>query len=199
MSAQLDIVPLQDWMNTGGKPFMIAGPCSAETEEQVWETATRIAKEGYAHAIRAGVWKPRTRPGSFEGMGEVALPWLQAVKKETGLPIAVEVATPQHVELALKYGVDILWIGARTTVNPFNVQDLADALKGVDEFVLAPGANQIWQKKLDAETRVIGIMAAYQAIDTAQWRAWKEVPPNETTLLAAEFGPAGVVIREAAT
>ncbi|MFN8357245.1 MAG: chorismate mutase [Spirosomataceae bacterium] len=136
MSAQLDIVPLQDWMNTGGKPFMIAGPCSAETEEQVWETATRIAKEGYAHAIRAGVWKPRTRPGSFEGMGEVALPWLQAVKKETGLPIAVEVATPQHVELALKYGVDILWIGARTTVNPFNVQDLADALKGVDVPVL---------------------------------------------------------------
>lgn len=82
-------------------------------------------------------------------------------------------------------------------------QDLAgtlgDALKGVDEFVLAPGANQIWQKKLDDQTRVIGIMAAYQAIDTAQWRAWKEVPPNETTLLAAEFGPAAVVIREAAT
>ncbi len=136
MSATLDIVPLQDWINTNGKPLMIAGPCSAETEEQVWDTVTQIAKEGYAHVIRAGVWKPRTRPGSFEGMGEAALPWLAAAKKETGLPLAIEVASPDHIELALKYGVDILWIGARTTVNPFNVQDIADALKGVDIPVL---------------------------------------------------------------
>lgn len=136
MKANLDVLPLSSWIDTAGKPLIIAGPCSAETEEQVTETVTRIAKEGYAHVIRAGVWKPRTRPGSFEGMGEAALPWLAAVKKETGLPIAVEVATPQHVELALKYGIDILWIGARTTVNPFNVQDLADSLKGVDVPVL---------------------------------------------------------------
>jgi chorismate mutase len=136
MSATLEVVPMQDWVNTGGKPLIIAGPCSAETEEQVWETVTQIKKEGYAHVIRAGVWKPRTRPGSFEGMGEAALPWLQAVKKETGLPVAVEVATPEHIELALKYGVDILWVGARTTVNPFNVQEIADALRGVDVPVL---------------------------------------------------------------
>lgn len=136
MSATLEILPMNTWVETGGKPLVIAGPCSAETEEQVWETVTQIKAEGYAHVIRAGVWKPRTRPGSFEGMGEAALPWLAAVKKETGLPLAVEVATPQHIELALKYGVDILWIGARTTVNPFNVQDLADALKGVDVPVL---------------------------------------------------------------
>ncbi|WP_394993378.1 chorismate mutase [Emticicia sp.] len=136
MKANLDVLPLSSWIDTAGKPLIIAGPCSAETEEQVTETVTRIAKEGYAHVIRAGVWKPRTRPGSFEGMGEAALPWLAAVKKQTGLPIAVEVATPQHVELALKYGIDILWIGARTTVNPFNVQDLADSLKGVDVPVL---------------------------------------------------------------
>lgn len=136
MKANLDVLPLNSWIDTNGKPLIIAGPCSAETEEQVTETVRRIAKEGYAHVIRAGVWKPRTRPGSFEGMGEAALPWLAAVKKETGLPIAVEVATPQHIELALKYGIDILWIGARTTVNPFNVQDLADALKGVDVPVL---------------------------------------------------------------
>lgn len=136
MKANLDVLPLSSWIDTNGKPLIIAGPCSAETEEQVTETVSRIAKEGYAHVIRAGVWKPRTRPGSFEGMGEAALPWLAAVKKETGLPIAVEVATPQHIELALKYGIDILWIGARTTVNPFNVQDLADALKGVDVPVL---------------------------------------------------------------
>ncbi len=136
MKANLDILPLSSWIDTAGKPLIIAGPCSAETEEQVRETVTQIAKEGYAHVIRAGVWKPRTRPGSFEGMGEAALPWLVEMKKETGLPIAIEVATPQHVELALKYGIDILWIGARTTVNPFNVQDLADSLKGVDVPVL---------------------------------------------------------------
>jgi chorismate mutase len=136
MKANLDVLPMQNWINTNGKPLIIAGPCSAETEEQVHETVNQIAAEGYAHVIRAGVWKPRTRPGSFEGVGEPALKWLIDAKKATGLPIAIEVATPQHVELALKYGIDILWIGARTTVNPFNVQDLADALKGVDVPVL---------------------------------------------------------------
>ena len=136
MSATLEILPMSTWVDTGGKPLVIAGPCSAETEEQVRETVSQIKAEGYANVIRAGVWKPRTRPGSFEGMGEAALPWLVDAKKETGLPIAVEVTTPQHIELALKYGIDILWIGARTTVNPFNVQDLADALQGVDVPVL---------------------------------------------------------------
>ncbi|MFM1912314.1 MAG: hypothetical protein RIR51_152 [Bacteroidota bacterium] len=136
MNANLDIVKMQDWINTNGNPLIIAGPCSAETEEQVLETARRIKAEGYAHVMRAGVWKPRTRPGSFEGMGEPALKWLVEAKKETGIPTAVEVATPEHIELALKYGVDILWIGARTTVNPFNVQEIADALKGVDVPVL---------------------------------------------------------------
>jgi chorismate mutase len=136
MKANLDVLPLSSWVETGGKPLIIAGPCSAESEEQVLETARGIAKNGFANILRAGVWKPRTRPGSFEGKGEEALPWLQKAKAETGLKTAVEVATPQHVELALKYGVDVLWIGARTTVNPFNVQDLADALKGVDVPVL---------------------------------------------------------------
>jgi chorismate mutase len=136
MKANLDILPLSSWIETNGKPLIIAGPCSAESEEQVLETARGIAQGGYANILRAGVWKPRTRPGSFEGKGEEALPWLQKAKAETGLKTAVEVATPQHVELALKYGVDVLWIGARTTVNPFNVQDLADSLKGVDVPVL---------------------------------------------------------------
>ena len=136
MNANLEIVPMNEWIQTDGKPLIIAGPCSAETEEQVLETARRIKAEGYAHIMRAGVWKPRTRPGSFEGMGEPALKWLVEAKKETGLPLAIEVATPEHIELALKSGVDVLWIGARTTVNPFNVQDLADALKGVDVPVL---------------------------------------------------------------
>ena len=113
------------------RPFVIAGPCSAESEEQVMTTATQLAKKG-CHMFRAGVWKPRTKPGGFEGHGEKALPWLQRVKAETGMLTAIEVATPEHVELALKYGIDIFWIGARTTANPFAVQALADSLRGVD-------------------------------------------------------------------
>lgn len=117
------------------RPFVIAGPCSAETEEQVMTTARQLAFKG-CHIFRAGVWKPRTKPGGFEGNGETALPWMKRVKDETGMLITTEVATPEHVELALKYGMDILWIGARTTANPFAMQALADSLKGVDIPVL---------------------------------------------------------------
>ena len=113
------------------RPFVIAGPCSAETEEQVITTARQLAMKG-CHMFRAGVWKPRTKPGGFEGNGEKALPWMQRVRQEMGMLVATEVATPEHVELALKYGIDILWIGARTSANPFAMQALADALKGVD-------------------------------------------------------------------
>ncbi|MDP4148993.1 MAG: chorismate mutase [Bacteroidota bacterium] len=118
------------------RPLIISGPCSAETEEQVLETATRLAKTGKVDMVRAGIWKPRTRPGSFEGIGTKGLPWLQQAKKLTGLPITVEVATGKQVEDALHFGVDVLWIGARTTVNPFSVQEVADALRGVDVPVL---------------------------------------------------------------
>lgn len=114
---------------------VIAGPCSAETEEQVMCTARQLAAKG-CHIFRAGVWKPRTKPGGFEGHGEAALPWMRRVKEETGMLVATEVATPEHVELVLKYGIDILWIGARTTANPFAMQAIADSLKGVDIPVL---------------------------------------------------------------
>ena len=117
------------------RPFIIAGPCSAETEEQVMNTARQLASRG-CKMYRAGVWKPRTKPGGFEGNGEKALPWLQRVKQETGMLVATEVATPEHVELALKYGIDILWVGARTSANPFAMQALADSLKGTDATVL---------------------------------------------------------------
>ncbi|AIZ63368.1 cytochrome C4 [Hymenobacter sp. DG25B] len=113
-----------------GQPLLIAGPCSAETEEQVLATARSLQALGNIDLFRAGIWKPRTRPGSFEGMGKTALPWLQRVQQEIGLPVAIEVATPHHVEQALAHGIDVLWIGARTTVNPFAVQELADALAG---------------------------------------------------------------------
>lgn len=127
---ELDLSPL-NLPSDNERPLVIAGPCSAETEEQVMTTARQLAEKG-CHNFRAGVWKPRTKPGGFEGKGEEALPWLQRVKKETGMLVSTEVAKPEHVELCLKYGIDILWIGARTTANPFAMQDLADALKGTD-------------------------------------------------------------------
>lgn len=117
------------------RPLVIAGPCSAESEEQVMQTAVQLAHQGIK-IFRAGVWKPRTKPGGFEGHGTQALPWLERVKRETGMLTATEVATPEHVEAALAAGVDILWVGARTTANPFAVQALADALRGKDVPVL---------------------------------------------------------------
>ncbi len=131
---ELELSPLS-LPSDNERPFVIAGPCSAETEEQVMTTALQLASKG-CHMFRAGIWKPRTKPGGFEGNGEVALPWMEQVKKETGMLTATEVATPEHVELALKYGIDILWIGARTTANPFAVQAIADSLKGIDVPVL---------------------------------------------------------------
>lgn len=116
-------------------PLVIAGPCSAESEEQVLEIAHELKKTD-ATVFRAGIWKPRTRPGTFEGNGAKALPWLQKVKKETGLLIAVEIANAQHAKLAIEFDVDILWLGARTTVNPFAVQEIADAIQGTDKIVL---------------------------------------------------------------
>ena len=127
---ELELEPLR-LPSDNQRPFVIAGPCSAETEEQVLTTAHQLKEKG-CHNFRAGVWKPRTKPGGFEGNGEVALPWLQQVKKETGMLVATEVATPEHVELAMKYGIDILWIGARTSANPFAMQALADAMKGMN-------------------------------------------------------------------
>jgi chorismate mutase len=118
------------------RPLIISGPCSAETEEQLLATAQRLANTGKVDMLRAGIWKPRTKPGMFEGVGAKGLPWLLQAKKLTGLPTTVEVATGKQVQDALTFDVDVLWIGARTTVNPFSVQEVADALRGVDIPVL---------------------------------------------------------------
>lgn len=118
------------------KPIVISGPCSAETEEQLIESSLALARTEKVDILRAGIWKPRTKPGNFEGIGSEALKWLSEAKKETGLKTAVEVANVKHVYQALKHGVDVLWIGARTSVNPFSVQEIADALEGVDITVL---------------------------------------------------------------
>ena len=117
------------------RPIVIAGPCSAETEQQVMDTATQLAKKGIK-IFRAGIWKPRTKPGGFEGVGTIGLPWLQRVQEELGMLVSTEVATPKHVEAALEAGIDVLWVGARTVANPFAMQELADSLRGVDIPVL---------------------------------------------------------------
>jgi chorismate mutase len=116
-------------------PLVIAGPCSAETEDQVMQTATAL-KDTDTNVFRAGIWKPRTRPGGFEGVGEIGLPWMKRVKDELGMLVTTEVGNTEHVEKALENDIDILWIGARTTVNPFVVQEIAEALRGVDVPVL---------------------------------------------------------------
>lgn len=136
MENKIEIAPLTEWGLGLEFPLLIAGPCSAESEEQVLSTARALAADGRVKIFRAGIWKPRTRPGGFEGLGEPALKWLKRVKSETGIAVAVEVAIPQHVELALKYGVDMVWLGARTTANPFLVEQLAAALSGTNIPVL---------------------------------------------------------------
>ncbi len=131
---QLDLTT--DWLPPTGQPLIIAGPCSAETEEQVLQTARAISRIPGVTVFRAGIWKPRTRPHDFAGVGIPGLHWLRRVKEETGLKVAIEVANANHVYEALKFGVDVLWVGARTTVSPFAVQEIANALQGADATVM---------------------------------------------------------------
>jgi chorismate mutase len=135
VESKMKISPINEWLIYKKRPLMIAGPCSAESEEQVMSTASELAASGKVDLYRAGIWKPRSHPDSFEGVGTVGLAWLRQVKEEFGLPVAVEVATERHVYEALKHGIDAVWIGARTTVNPFALQEIASALKGADVTV----------------------------------------------------------------
>jgi chorismate mutase len=130
------LAPIDRWLPHEQLPWVIAGPCSAESAEQVLSTARGLTRSPQVRVFRAGIWKPRTRPGAFEGVGQIGLTWLQQVKAETGLLTTTEVANTEHVELCLQYGVDILWVGARTTVSPFAVQEIAEALRGTDVPVL---------------------------------------------------------------
>lgn len=136
MKLELDIEPIHSWLPGANNPLLIAGPCSLESEEQALNTARELAKDPRVHVYRGGVWKPRTRPGCFEGIGSIGLEWLKKVKQETGLLVGTEVANAQHTEEALKAGLDVIWIGARSTVSPFVVQEIADVLKGTDQVVM---------------------------------------------------------------
>ncbi len=132
----LNIESLESWSGVKNRPMIIAGPCSAESEDQIMSIAKSLSQIENIDMMRAGIWKPRTRPNAFEGIGEEGLKWMKTAKETYGLKMGTEVANPQHVELALKYGIDVLWVGARTTVNPFAMQELADSLKGVDVPVM---------------------------------------------------------------
>ncbi|MFZ4400240.1 MAG: chorismate mutase [Bacteroidales bacterium] len=133
---KITISPLNQWITLNNEPLIIAGPCSAESEEQVLQTATELSKIPSVKIFRCGIWKPRTRPDGFEGIGKIGLGWLKKVKETTGLLTTVEVATPYHIEECLLHGIDVLWVGARTVGNPFSMQELAEALKGCDIPVL---------------------------------------------------------------
>jgi chorismate mutase len=136
MENKFDLKPVTEWSCYKERPLLITGPCSAETEEQMMQTARELVALNRVDIFRAGIWKPRTRPGSFEGVGKEGLKWLREIKKETGVPVSTEVANASHVNDALKFGIDVLWIGARTSANPFAMQEIADALQGVETTVL---------------------------------------------------------------
>jgi len=136
MEIKLDIQPIKSWLPEIDNPLLIAGPCSLETEEQTLGTARQLVKDKRVHIFRGGVWKPRTRPGCFEGIGKIGLEWLKEVKQETGLKVGTEVANATHTEMALKAGIDILWIGARSTASPFTVQEIANVVKGTNVTVM---------------------------------------------------------------
>lgn len=157
MELKLELEPLSDEPKICERPIIIAGPCSAESEEQVLQTARELSGMG-VKIFRAGIWKPRTRPNAFEGVGTTGLPWLKRVKEETGMLTAIEVANVKHIYEALKYGIDIFWIGARTSANPFAVQEIADTLKGMDIPVMVK--NPV---NPDAELWIGAIERIYQA------------------------------------
>lgn len=177
----LDIESLESWTGVKGRPLIIAGPCSAETEEQIMDVAGQLQGK-QVDIMRAGIWKPRTRPNAFEGVGEDGLKWLKAAKEQFGHKIGTEVANPQHVELALKYGIDVLWIGARTSVNPFSMQEIADSLKGVDIPVLVKNPinpdTQLWIGALE-RIRGAGITklaAIHRGCSTYQKIRYRNMP-----------------------
>ncbi|MGE4586796.1 MAG: chorismate mutase [Mangrovibacterium sp.] len=188
MKIELDIRPVKSWLPQLDNPLLIAGPCSLETEEQTMETARMLAKDPRVFIFRGGVWKPRTRPGSFEGVGPVGLTWLQQVKRETGLAVGTEVANARHTEKALKAGLDIIWIGARSTASPFVVQEIANVLRGTDTVVMVknpvnPDA-QLWMGAFERLNRagiknLVGIHRGFTPFRETKYRNY----PNWITFI----------------
>lgn len=195
MKLNLKLQPINTWLETRNEPLLIAGPCSAETEDQLMATAHLLAKTGKVSVLRAGIWKPRTRPGEFEGVGSIGLTWLKRAKEETGLPTAVEVATAKHVEEALAAGVDILWVGARSTVNPFTVQEIADALRGVDIPVMVKNPVnpdiQLWVGALERinNAGITKLAAIHRGFSSYEKTAFRNEPMWELAIQLKTFAP----------
>lgn len=188
----MQITELKDWIVDYKKPLVIGGPCSVESEEQLRKSVLPLID--HVDIIRGGIWKPRSRPGSFEGLGEKGLQWMSSLKEEVPFKFATEVATPEHVELALKYGVDVLWIGARTTVNPFNVSELASALQGVDipVFVKNPIHPELslWKGALErfSKAGITKLGAIHRGFHTYEKKKYRNSPFWQIPLeLKSEF------------
>lgn len=182
MEKNTDILPLNQWgITLAGKPLLIAGPCSAESEFQVCETARQLAALD-VNIFRAGLWKPRTRPDSFEGVGKKGLTWLKKVKRETGMLVATEVASQQHVLQALEAGIDVLWIGARSTANPFTVQEIAGALENSGVIVLVKNPVnpelQLWIGAIERLIRagITKIAAVHRGFSTYEKTEYRNKP-----------------------
>jgi chorismate mutase len=179
---------IKPFFDRNKRPFLIAGPCSAETEGQVMSIARDLAAQGNISLFRSGIWKPRTRPGMFEGVGSEGLKWLKRVKEETGLKTTVEVANAHHVYEALKFGVDVLWIGARTTVNPFSVQEIADALRGVDIPVMIKNPInpdlELWMGAFERlhKVGITRLAAIHRGFSSAAKTQYRNVPHFEIAI-----------------
>jgi chorismate mutase len=188
MTLKLDINPIKSWLPNIDNPLLIAGPCSLESEEQALETARLLVKDKRVFVYRGGVWKPRTRPGSFEGVGSIGLKWLQMVREETGLPIGTEVANAQHTEEALKAGLDVLWIGARSTASPFVVQEIADVVKGSDAVIMIknpvnPDA-QLWMGAVERiyQAGIKNIVAIHRGFTPFSETKYRNYPNWQTVI-----------------
>lgn len=200
MAEKLDIRPIREWLPQLNNPLLIAGPCSLESESQALETARLLAKDHRVFVYRGGLWKPRTRPGSFEGVGSVGLKWLKLVREETGLPVGTEVANAQHTEEALKNNIDVLWIGARSTASPFVVQEIADVVKGTDAVVMVKNPVnpdlQLWMGAIERVYRagIRNIVAIHRGFTPFGETKYRNYPSWQTVIELRRLMPEVPVI-----
>ena len=200
MEKRLNINPIKEWLPQLNNPLLIAGPCSLESEEQALATARLLAKDHRVFIYRGGVWKPRTRPGSFEGIGSIGLKWLTMVREETGLPVGTEVANAQHTEEALKAGLDVLWIGARSTASPFVVQEIADVVKGTNAVVMVKNPVnpdvQLWMGAIERiyQAGIKNIVAIHRGFTPFQETKYRNYPNWQTVIELRRLMPEVPVI-----
>ena len=195
MTLKLDINPIKTWLPKLDNPLLISGPCSLETEKQALDTAKLLAKDKRVFVYRGGVWKPRTRPGSFEGIGSIGLKWLQMVREETGLPVGTEVANAQHTEEALKAGMDVIWIGARSTASPFVVQEIADVVKGSNVVVMVKNPVnpdvQLWMGAIERihQAGIKNIVAIHRGFTPFSETKYRNYPNWQTVIELRQLLP----------